>query len=53
MSVPMAAVTQTSVKRLVVAVGETIELEGGAKLEIALLETLEDCVEWIAETVED
>lgn len=45
--VPAATVTQTSVKRLVAAVGETIELEGGEKVEIALLETLEDCVSWI------
>jgi hypothetical protein len=46
--VPGAAITQQSVKRMVSSVGETITTGNGHSLRIALLESLEDCLEWIA-----
>jgi hypothetical protein len=45
--VPHAAVTQTSVNRMVNMVGETVKLEDGTEMEVALLPSLEDCIEWI------
>ncbi|NUP09750.1 MAG: hypothetical protein HOW73_27200 [Polyangiaceae bacterium] len=45
--VPPAAVAQSSVKRMVSTMGQTIKLPGGQKMEIALLESLEECIEWI------
>lgn len=46
--VPSEAVTQTSVKRMVSGMGETITIAPGQTLEIALLESLDECLEWIA-----
>jgi hypothetical protein len=45
--VPPAAVTKTSVKRMVATMGETVKLDGGGEMQIALLESLEECIEWI------
>lgn len=45
--VPSTALTRSSVRRMVANMGQTVELEGGYKLEIALLESLEECIEWV------
>lgn len=45
--IPQATVTQTSVKRMVENVGETISVGAGLELEIAVLETLDECLQWI------
>lgn len=45
--VPQATVTQTSVKRMVDGVGEKIAVGAGLELEIAVFETLDQCLEWI------
>lgn len=45
--VPPAVVTQTSVKRMVATMGETVKLDGGGEMQIALLESLDECIEWI------
>ncbi len=45
--VPSSAVTQSSVKRMVSTMGQTIKLPGGHEMQIALLDSLEDCIEWI------
>jgi len=45
--VPPSALTQSSVKRMVATMGQTIKLAGGQEMQIALLESLEDCIEWI------
>jgi hypothetical protein len=45
--VPTTALTKTSVKRMVETMGQTVKLDGGAEMQIALLEDLEECIEWI------
>lgn len=45
--IPATTVTQTSVKRMVEQVGEKIAVGAGLELEIAVLETLDECLEWI------
>ena len=45
--IPQATVTQTSVKRMVDGAGEKISVGAGLELEIAVFETLEQCLEWI------
>jgi hypothetical protein len=45
--VPPAVVTKISVKRMVATMGETVKLEGGGEMQIALLASLEECIEWI------
>lgn len=45
--VPHAAVTRTSVNRMVTMTGEVVKLENGLQVEIALLHSLEECLEWI------
>ena len=45
--IPQATVTQTSVKRMVESVGEKITVGAGLELEIAVFETLDQCLEWI------
>ncbi|AKF02922.1 hypothetical protein [Sandaracinus amylolyticus] len=47
---PGATVTQTSVKRMVSGIGETITVGPGQTLQIAVLESLDDCLEWIGST---
>ncbi|UJR84679.1 hypothetical protein [Sandaracinus amylolyticus] len=44
---PAATVTQTSVKRMVSGIGETVTVGAGQTLEIAVLESLEQCLDWI------
>jgi hypothetical protein len=45
--IPASTVTQTSVKRMVENLGQRITVGAGLELEIAMLETLEECLEWI------
>jgi hypothetical protein len=47
--IPQATVTQTSVKRMIESVGETISVGAGLELDIAVLETLDECLEWIGQ----
>ncbi len=47
--IPQATVTKTSVKRMVKGVGETISVGPGLELEIAVLESLDQCLEWIGQ----
>jgi hypothetical protein len=45
--IPPTALTRSSVRRMVSDMGQTVELEGGYRMQIALFESLEDCIEWI------
>jgi hypothetical protein len=45
--IPAATLTQTSVKRMVDNVGQKILVGAGLELEVAVLETLDECLEWI------
>jgi hypothetical protein len=44
---PVTAITQQSVKRMVRVFGERVYGRNGKELYIAVLDTLEDCVAWI------
>jgi hypothetical protein len=45
--IPASTVTQTSVRRMVEHLGEKISIGAGLELEIAMLETFDECLEWI------